>query len=228
MSKDVLAIVLLLLPGFVSLLFIQFINGRDSQDKSEIERIIIGLLFNIPTFLLNWGLLVLTNKIFVTVKMASSWDLLTISKFIIKFDSIKFVSYYVLISLISGFIVGNIVIFLGRKDGKFMRVMNWIRKLHQKSDYLGTDVWNKTFGDREELVVEIKTPHETVKGFLRDFSSNGNGEKEITIDYLDTAIKWDDYLQKTKKVYLHIPSGTVVKIFDISEMKQLTEEQNAK
>jgi len=212
-TEEVIKAVLLLFPGFIAFYFEQALLGANKK-RSDLERIIIAVIYNIPAFVITWA--ILANIFNINIE--------GLTKFKTQLQSFQFIKDYVLASFISGLLLGfitslfkrylyNIVVSLSRKPLGLPEICH--------------SPWDECFVNKEEPIVELTTLNgEKVKGLLREFTFSDDGEKEITVDNFDLVDKWNPYLTKVEKIYFDIKSGTMVKLFDKEEVLQAIKNNN--
>lgn len=209
---------ILLMPGLIAMYIDRIITANHKDNNSNYEWIFSALFFNIPAFTLTWLLIWLANKVFVECGISKSWKLSSFSVLMGKLDSLKFVFFYIVVSLLVGIIVGYFIALQRKKGSLLFRFLNWLRKSQDKSDLLGApSPWDKLFNNRKEPVIEIiKNDGESVKGFLKDFSL-GDEPRELVLGDFDVVEKWHKYLERVKSVYYHLDSNTLIRIYDKTE-----------
>lgn len=215
---EIIVILLLLMPGLVTMRIDQVLSATSKSSGTDYEWVFKALAFNIPALTLTWCLLWLINKGFIFLGLAGSWDLSSLTTLSIRLKSLKFVLLYLVISLVVGIVVGYFIAKQRNEGTAVYRFLNWLRESQGKSNLLGApSPWDKCLNNRNEPVVEIiKSDGTSIKGFLRDFSL-GDEPKELTIDCMDVAEKWHEYLDTVISVYYHLDSGTLIKIYDKTE-----------
>jgi hypothetical protein len=186
---------------------------------SEYALLFNALLYNVPALAFTWGIIwmggFLRSKLFEGYAMLPS--LSSLSVLVDKFDSLRFIIVYIVVSVLSGFVVAYFVTSQQQATSVTYSVINWVRKRWGKSDISASPVWGELFDNRNEPIIEIiRANGESYKGFLRRFS-DGDKTKELTIDNFEVVEKWHEYLTEIKSVYYHLDSDTLIKFYDTED-----------
>ncbi len=215
---EIIVLMLLLMPGLVAMYIDQVVSASSRKSEADYEWVFKALVFNIPSLTLTWLALWALNKVLVKLHLTATWNLSSLPILAAKLKSLKFILLYLIISLLVGILVGYLAALQRKESALTYRILNWMRKSQGKSNLLGaSSPWDKCFNNRNEPVVEIiRSNGMTIKGFLKDFSL-GDEKKELTIDHLDVAENWYEYLDTVKSVYYHLDSDTLIKIYDTTE-----------
>jgi len=212
----VIEVLFLLLPGLIARLVVQCLNLFDDKQVMDYAWIFKALLYNIPALSLSWLLIWLGGVVF----KYSVQGMDSLSGLIARFDSLPFVLAYIAVASVAGLVVGFIITWQQKDYSISAKLINWLRKKLGKAERSAFSVWQKTFDNQDEPVIEIVCGDKgSYKGLLRHFSDGGS-EKTITIDGIEELKEWQKYLQKIKSVYYDTQSNTLIKIYDTEEFHQ--------
>jgi len=209
-----------ILPGLFGYYWLQVLGQTPSQKYNNFEMLSISTLLWVPIVTI---FLLIHNFILCKIKGLKVIALNNTGEIIEATNNFKFVIYFLISTIIIGFIVALIWVYLSKC---VLSLTNVIRKkwLNYAELSKGTSVWEEIFNVYGPKVVEIAKldkPEISIIGSLTKSSRALELERCISINEVDYFTK---LVQKKKPAISHIfidlKAGLMIKVFNWDDIKK--------
>lgn len=197
MSGEYLGILLFVAPGFVCRSFYAYLNGGEREGNS-FYLTLSALLYSVWILILNY------------LMLYPAFRFTTFSEILQTFDNIRFIFYYILVTLISSAVITSLWNFIHPA-----LTLPWINEIRQKQGKgkIGVaPLWDAFLRDSQHHLAIIRQNQQIIaKGIISQLSSSANGRKELILLPSD-AINDHYPAEELKAVYVDCDQGLVIQI----------------
>ncbi|AYO30266.1 hypothetical protein D2962_06215 [Biomaibacter acetigenes] len=210
--KEVIALILFVLPGILAEKISYKMDFPSSDKRSDFNEIVNGMLLSLP-------IVVLTG-----VTMARFNDIKTIKEFINALGNIMFLLKYSLLVVLIAIATGTIK---GLSGDNVNFIINKVRSWNKKMNIDDKSCWRQVFLEENvpRYVKIIKDGIVLGEGFAKHYSLPNEDmgivlEEHKDMEYYNTHHpEYKEYL-KLCKTYINIEKGVIVEVYDTKEVEK--------
>lgn len=187
-----IAILALVSPGFV-VRKINEIFVSKSRSSSELEKTIISLLYGIPVLIVN------------LIILRGCYKIKSLEAILSYMNNLDFIFKYLEITIFSILICSIVIVFLDKRSLTIL--VNKIRKIFEQPMISHNQTpWEDFFEVLSEE--EYNMPIEIIKdgaliarGFVNHWDLDGNGDKDLVLNYCNEFEEAKNYITKINRIY---------------------------
>lgn len=210
-----LAYILLLAPGLIAILINERVGSHPSAKYTNIEKLVIAVLFSIP---------VLIGNLFLLALKEGSLEAANITKLQTEIKSLSGLVLYMFSSLLMAYVVCGCWNGFVKKEFA-IKLINKFRKSNNKAELNeGNLVWEDAFHGEESQAVKVILKDAKVYGSPINMSESISEERCLL---LADSKKVEDIVTKynvpVDRVYVDTKSGVAVVIYNANEFNKAIE-----
>lgn len=204
--QQYIGLLLLIVPGFIVRIILESLTSCKSI-KSDFDKTVTALIYNLPIMFINYLIIYYWCKI----------D--TIPELILKFNSLLFISKFVIVTFLITLCFAVTWSFI---ESKLMtKIINQLRKFNKLNDVEHrVDVWDVFLNDGTKMkaISIIKNEREIIKGFVRKWSLDGTEDNEILVEKQDVFKDFPQLFDEVDKVYYNISKDIMIKEYSLEKL----------
>lgn len=207
--KDFFPTIVLLLPGFMIMHWVEKMGRSRTSALSDFERTIYSLLLNLPIMLLAWGL-----TMFISI-WAKDFRVFSLKSLYDHMESAPFLFGYALFSILLAYFISFTASHVqnNEKWSKRIGIVNFARRRHGLPDVNDGTVWDvfaKPGGAKIVRVYPLGEPNKDIWGVLNDWSNPGSVENAMLLTATKELEAIKDEFIAIKKTYVDFKAGIVI------------------
>jgi len=218
--NSLLVTILLVLPGFVTMMIVESIGPSTERTLSDLERTLLGVLFTLPSSTLSWF-----------VMSWIRWQPITsMNTFITLFSNVPFDLCYVAAQLAISWWVAHQWVFRWRV--KLENHINWHRAKHGLQRINHRPPYEEFFSTAHNPIIEIvdmKTGRVCHRGIVHRTSSMAAQKHMIAVED-DYRLPWLDHLPelRPRKTLVMLSDGLELRRYEADDLREAIEEYQQK